>query len=323
VTAFRMEQRHSGLKLMANSSKGTLSPLPLWANYLMSIGAWLAEQPADLPGTVALVAPSRLFLAVLAGMGVVHTRRLVSMAPSCQFREAFDAAGDVPVRFQYNGVEVRGIVVERRERTGVAMLGVAQVRKKTAVTLYPQHLVSNLVIEERSGRARHLVFTDPWMAHVLDGCDPTQYMFASRHDLLIVGQDKALRRDATLELKVDRGPGEERPAGCIDCILRVRRWVGEHRIFSSDVLPTSSDTEDIDLGTLRRFPVVIFDGAAAFLNWAHHFPQQQHLVVLSRVDRHLEDAVAALEKAYLMRGLDWQVPTPPASLEVLAFGRPQ
>lgn len=326
MIAQTMERRPSSLKLMVSPAKGTLAPLPNWANYLISLGACLAQQPAERPGTVAVVAPSRMFLAVLAGLGVVHTRRLVSTAPASQFQEAFDAEGEVAVRFQFNGAEVRGLVVERRKdkNTGAEMLGVAQPKKRTSVTLYPSHMISNLVIEEKSGRAKRLAFTDPWMEHVLDGCDPTQYLFASRYDLLIVGQDKALTRDASLELKLDRGPGEDQPAGCIDCILRVRRWSGESSVFSSDVLPTSTATEDVDFDELRRFPVVIFDGAAAFLDWAHHFPEQQHLVVLSHIDRHLESAVAALEKGYQFRDEteDWQVPVAPPSLEILSFRRP-
>jgi len=311
--------------LLISPAKGRVIALPNWARYFMEAGSFVAMRPPTPPMTLAFSLPTRAFAAVFAGLGVVHARRKFSSAPIDQFEEVWAMTEDVLVRYRLRGQATPGVglVTDRVEKYGSRYLVIKD--RKTGNTQPPQHLIEELVIQ-RAGPARRprtLSFDDPWLAQMLEGCEAEQYLFHDRHDCLIVGQDNLLQREAGLELQLPAArQGIPRLSGKADCVLRVRRWQGAGKVFSSDVLPTSSDPEDVDLRHLQAFPVVIFDGASAFLRWQHRLRRQHHIVLLSRTDRRLDEAVSVLDQAFMVRAEQtFPVPDVPPGIEALVFGR--
>lgn len=289
----------------------------------MGAGSFLGTQAPSVPATLAFTAPTRPFAAIFVALGVVHARRMTAVETCGQFEEVWAMPGEVQVRYQLNGQEKRGTVVERTQRDGRRYLGI--VEGKSGKTLLPEQLAHDLVVQQGGAtrRSRSLTITDPWLARMLDGCDPQQYLFNDRYDCLIVGQDNLLRREAELELQLPGdAPGSPRLVGNASCVLRVRRWQGPGKVFSSEVLPSITAPEDANLADLQRFSVVVFDGAGGYLRWQHRLRGQHHIVLLSRTDRRLDDAVSALDKAFRFReGDPLTLSSLPAGLEALGFWR--
>ncbi|MEF2278384.1 hypothetical protein V3W47_08725 [Deinococcus sp. YIM 134068] len=313
--------------LMINPAKGRVMALPSWAQSFMDAGNLVATQPVKPPITLAVSLPTRTLAAVFAALGTVHARRQLSTSAVNQFEEIWVMTGEVQVRYRQKDQAKATIapVIGRRELNGHRYL-VIQTRRN-GTTQVPEQLLQELVIQ-RAGtpkRAKALAFNDPWLAQMLEGCEAEQYLFHDRHDCLIVGQDSLLRREAALELQLPGAtPGAPRLSGTVDCVLRVRRWQAEGRVFSSDVLPANTDPNDADaahLQHLQAFPVVIFDGAGAYLRWRHPLRRQHHLVLLSRTDRRFDEAVSVVDQAFKMRaGHHLTFPVPPG-IEGLAFRR--
>jgi hypothetical protein len=309
--------------LRISSAKGKSIALPAWTEFLISLTKTLNADVSSVPLTFVATLPTRSFAAVFVALGIVQSRRLVSGIKTGQFDEVWRMTGSVSVRYLWDGRAIGGTVVDRTERLGIRYLHIAG--KGSAITWLPEKLAQHLVIQQDGGpkRSRPLEISDPWLARMLVGCDPEQYLFNDRYDCLIVGQDNFLQREAKLELlllnEIRNTPSL---SGTIDSVLRVKRWQAPGKAFSSDVLPSSSDHDEVDLEHLRRFPYIIFDGSSGYLRWQHLFRNQHHLVLLSRTDRKLDEAVTVLEKAFMNREGDSQITvTSPPGLETITFQR--
>lgn len=316
--------------LLISPARGQVTPLPPWAQCFMDAGSFLATQPQRPPTTFALSLPTRAFAAVFAAVGVVHARRKLTNSAINQFEEVWAMTEEVEVRYRLKGQAHGGIVIGRVERDGRRFLVIKERARSTSNAQVPEAIIDGLVIQ-RTGAAKRiksLTISDPWLAQMLEGCEAEQYLFSNRHDCLIVGQNRLLQREAALELQLPgAAPGAPRLSGTLDCVLRVRRWQAASKVFSSDVWPANNDPDDIDsvdLQHLRAFPVAIFDGAGAYLRWRHQLRHQHHLVLLSRTDRRLDEAVGAVDQAFKTRaGERIVVPSPPCGIEELAFRRAQ
>lgn len=299
--------------------------LPAWGVFFISLGAVAGSVRDDIPPlTVALSVPTRTFAAVLTSLGVVHQRCGLAPEGHAHFENLWRGELGVTVRLRQGSMEQRGSLRSKEVRAGVRYLCVATSR--TGTFLVPETMAGSIIsvgaAHKRPQRTRNLTVEDPWLARVLEGCDYGSYLFYDRHDCLLVGYDSGLQEEASLALSFLENSGHSL-SGQIAKLLRVRSWQATSKTYSAEVLSHATQVHDADLEHLRRFKVVVFDGAGPFIKWHGLLAGQHHVVLLDRTEaRHLEGTsavnIAALDRDGDFLSLPLEVPP---GIEATAFLR--
>jgi hypothetical protein len=120
--------------------------------------------------------------------------------------------------------------------------------------------------------------------------DAESFLAHSQLDCVIAASDAPLREEAnaSIGLVTDSGWTIE---GCIQDIIRVRRFGKEGDIYRSDV-QVSGNSRLMDIDACP--PIVIFDGAAHFLRSSGDWPNSSWIVILDRTEARYADGLAEI-----------------------------
>ena len=144
---------------------------------------------------------------------------------------------------------------------------------------------------------------------------------SSRH-LAIIGALSRLR--AELVQTPFLVPGNPQAEGTLQDLLRVAKFTASGVGYRMAAYPVSKGfTPDSDAVTPR---LVVYDGAASFLKWAHQFTGAHSLVLLDRTELDFPEAVDAINLRYLSRVAECSIPgeiQPPAGVDIISFWEPE
>jgi hypothetical protein len=143
---------------------------------------------------------------------------------------------------------------------------------------------------------------------------------SSRH-LAIIGALSRLRAELvqTPFLIPDNPPAE----GTLQDLLRVAKFTASGVGYRMAVYPVSKGSSPDPRGVPPR--LVIYDGAASFLKWAHQFTSAHSLVLLDRTELDFPEAVDALNLRYLSRVAECSLPAAiqsPAGVDIISYWEP-
>ncbi len=161
-------------------------------------------------------------------------------------------------------------------------------------------------------------FADRFFPQTLDSS-------ASSSEILcaIVGRASALVEEIR-ETKLTICDSDEKLAGSLQDVIRIRSFSGEREHFLADVLPSDRPTSE-PLSNVP--PVVLFDGAAAFLSRRNDWRDSNWIVLVDRTEPNFESAVDVLNQDYLAArttAVDLSpefsdLPDAPPSVELFAY----
>lgn len=310
----------------------TWTPLPCWTTYLVRLGADAAigQGPVDAPSTRALVLPTRAFAATFCALGAVLRRLNVptpvdpaahfALLRGCPLGSAVEYRTPMLSKFSARlvghtidkGVEyiviepARGsrILISQRNALDVMLAG-------KEMTELPELAKSRLM---------------PAYGSLVGALLPTslarQLVVSSRLECLIVGSEAKIREEvASTKLALEKGSSVVE--GTAQDILRVRRFTTDGGLFRSEVL---SHTGNDVVSSLELKPaVVIFDGAASFLEWGSRWPAANRIILLDRCERRFSDATREIDLRFVKQQSTSPelLPESPSGVEGIMFwGRP-
>ena len=307
------------------STIGAWSRAPEWARFFIQVGAAVGDQSYEEARIiVALVAPVRAFAAALCSVGAVL--RLSVEPVRVDVERCFAELRALPV-----GTKVVYHTEDARIRHG-ALAGLDVIHDRECVVvdvggglLYkiPADRCSRLEVVGGEAPVRRRVASlhtvqAGLVTEAIGGNEGAAFLAASRLDCVIVAHERELRAEV-LETPFALTSGDNRVGGCLQDLLRVKRFGRDGEPHRSDLVPTNWPVRREH----REYPTVaIFDGANAYLRWGETWPRSHLIVVLDRRDSRFDDAVGQLDTAYIrdrVNGLGVHLPTVPPSIECMAF----
>jgi hypothetical protein len=315
-TQIQKSQLPGGLgipSLLAESSEGEWDPLPEWASFLMSLGSKVSELAVDDRVVAALSLPTRDFAAPLICAGVVmasSTRPVHEMTP----RGYFDYLAALPIGTpltlregprQKAGI-LQGVDITDGEERLIVQVQSNQsggLRHLLPVSLCGRVSRADVGKLSRGERGRRILGVTDFLRAVMPSLDPYAFASQSRLDCLMVGNLTSLREEATAKcFAVFGGSGGAPRPGAIQDLIRCRKLNASGRHYRSDARASAADPRE-HVRSAGTPPVVVFDGASAFLRSRHLFRSSRWIVVLDRSARGTEYAAEAVEQDYMQSRL--------------------
>jgi len=306
-------------------------PVPDWAAWLIKLGAYFGARSQSRPPINALLAvPTRDFAACFAAMGVVIQRALDpdhSLSVPQHFLRLASSLPGTAVNLQVGGRGIEGVL------DGIADLGgdrgrVVRVRVTNRdggneARLVPEHQCFRVQLADeehglgekrKSHRAKGLT---PFLAECLGATTAVHLIERARTDCVVYGTLALLKSELT-EQEFSTGSDIR---GVLADVVRPKPLVGAglpHRscIIRSPLAPTSDGPEA---------PVVVFDGARAFLSGWKQALRMNTMIVLDRGEPRFGDGLdlglALLREGGALREPPADLAGMPPGLEVAFFER--
>ncbi len=91
--------------------------------------------------------------------------------------------------------------------------------------------------------------------------------------------------------------------GYLQEILRIRQFSGANTSYRTQCVSSANITPEKEIGT-RTPPIVVFDGAIAYVKLGHKWQSAHQVVLLDRTERQFNDAAELLNQNYTYRLVD-------------------
>lgn len=305
--------------------------IPSWARSLMIVGGGIASiyQPSKR-SVVALILPTRAFASLLLAAGVVVERTRM-LFQGVRLLERFNGLwklqdGESVLIFQGTRC-FKGIIKSHEDSAGCRRLRI-QIDKNrrgrgTEYIITPE-LAHHVQPVDRNfnlpgHQSGHVLDPPGLLDTVLRSANLAVKQWYSSLECLIVGNAGLLEDEGKLPIALQAPNGRYLEGRLKDLVLP-RRVEGEAAIYLSDILPLSTD--EVELPLLAKDTVVVMNGAAAFIEKAHHWPDHDQIILLSPQDRLFADAVKELNDSYRMSEGSFEFPqlyALPEGNEAMAF----
>jgi len=300
-------------------------PLAAWARFFVALGNTLGTSQADnFRKVIAISIPTRALAAGFCALGVVLTRvRVKSHAdPLAHFERLRSLPEGTVVFYHVSPTKKRrcrfgGLASENGKEYAVVE------DANTLRCFVPPPLCQKIeplegTMDEPPEKAKTLNVSvnGEFLAALLGRAKVDEFLRYSRIDCVIAGIESELRADmmgAVLGIATGRNGIVQ---GCLQDVLRVRRFLGQGP-HKSDVVPTRSLLAGAS--DLPRAPVVIFDGAAPLLRAPAPSTPGWLVVILDRTETRFADAVAEINRRRA-GGTPLTLLPPPDGVELVAFG---
>lgn len=293
--------------LVASTAKW--DPMPGWGAFLLTLGAKVSDLAVEERVVAAASLPTRDFAALLISAGIVvasSARPVHQMTP----RAYFDYLAALPI-----GTPVT-LREGSRQKAGVLQgVDITDGEERLIVQVQPNHfggLRHLLPVSEcsrvsradvgklsRGERGRRILGVTDFLRAAMPGSDAYAFASQSRLDCLLVCNLTSLREEATAKcFAAVGGSGGAPKPGAIQDLIRCRKLNTSGRHYRSDARASAADPREY-VRTAGTPPVVVFDGASAFLRWRHLFRSSRWIIVLDRSARGTEYAAEAVEQDYV------------------------
>jgi len=307
----------------------------------MDVGASATRVGAGSRAVTACVVPTRGFAASFAALGYLLERNAEMEAASSRaehYRHLCELAPGTPVTVERDGRTYHGVLRGTVQVDGVRRLKV-QTTKNLDTRSAPVGSGGGLtyLLDEEQGhsvaldhspvpvvrlpahQAGHHVEATPECLNLLYGKAPTAEVAQDRLDCLIVGSVSTLWSEWSAQLVGVESSTLRAVAACrlVD-LLRVRRFVGSHGTYRSEI---ASSAEDAYPATDEKSPAVIYDGSAHFVRWYHALRGRWTCVIIDARRARLEEAVGIVNQEFQQRAGDWTLSNVgiPLGVEVMSY----
>lgn len=313
----------SGLEALGfQGERGTIEPLPAWAQFLIAVGRFAVE--AQTPGrrlVVGISMPTRAYAAAFTALGVASAAYVDP--EKADVREHFDWLAALP-----RGTPIRF----RRGRFlyPARLLGAEVVDGVDYITYQDQSKcflpwdrcleVQPLDPADEFVRPRRLAANAPFVEEVL-GLDAMSHASHTSIDCLVVGVKDALRAEV-LDQQFYATTTPAAPAGVLNDLLRCDAYeLNANDHDRTTVISGFVDDLPERLRTVRP-PAVVFDGPSGYLRLRSRWQQSPWIVLLDRTSPSATAAGDAFNQELAMSLEDADLSAlgePPETFEVMGY----
>ena len=276
----------------------------------MRLGYQLATISNDgYRAVIGLAIPTRLFACSLVATGIVFARlgsESTTGAIQLKFVRGLKPGTPVNVRTD-NNRKLRGVVENFEEYNGEPYIfirtaklgrrGYPLNRYASRITVsdrdvsLPKYQQSGYLIEAPGKFLQCCLGKMLAQKHVLD----------SSFEALLVGRKSFLEPELCDIPFICKTSGKSAGAkGCLQEILRVRQFSGANKSYRTQCISLVNITPEKEIGT-QTPPIVVFDGAIAYIKLGHKWRSAHQVVLLDRTERQFGDAVELLNQNYTYR----------------------
>ena len=284
--------------------------LPEWSYFFMRLGYQVAAVSNDNCRIVTgLAVPTRVFACSLVATGIVFARTGSenSMATTqLQYIRSLKPGTPVYVRTDDNR-KLRGIIEGFREIKGEEWIFIRTGKRETL----PRPLsrfASRITVSDRDvslpeySRSGYPIETPNKFLQCCLGEELAQtYILDSSFEALLVGKKSVIEYEVSsvpFRCKLsDKFAGIK---GCLQEILRVRQFSGANKSYHTQCISSLNITPEKEIGK-QTPPIVIFDGAVAYIKLGHKWRSAHQVVLLDRTERQFVDAIELLNQNYAYR----------------------
>jgi len=273
--------------------------LPEWAQAHVSFGELVATQSVEFEATIraAVTVPTREYAAVLIGLGAVVRRFALTTTPS---EEGADLRVGTRARYQRGdyAYDCRVLNDPRNDPDGLLRVQILSHESKRSplaqgsrVTL-PRELHRLVELVLPNGQTLSSVLGIGAIKMAVGGSRTASYVCCSSLEAILCGMKGRLLLEAEIELMDDSMV----TARAIDVL---RPQAIDSRCYRSDIVSQRASAESTEQPN-ESPPIVVFDGAAAFLGCRNRWPTASWIVAIDRTDNLdlNEQAIATLDNVF-------------------------
>lgn len=291
-------------------SDNTSELLPEWAYFFMQLGYQLASIPNDSYRVVAALAiPTRVFSCSLVTSGIVFARagRSASLdAAQLQYIRNLKPNTHVHVRMDDNRKH-RGVFQEVKKIQGQERIIIRTGRNEMRYFSL-EEFASRITVSDRDvslpkyQQSGHSIEApDKFLQCCIGETLAQQHILDSSFEALLVGRKSFLDPELCDTLFICKTSNKFAGAkGCLQEILRVRQFSGANKSYRTQYISPANITPEKEIGT-QIPPIVVFDGANAYIKLGHKWQSAHQVVLLDRTERQFGDAIELLNQNYTYR----------------------
>jgi len=284
--------------------------LPEWAYFFIRVGYQLATIPTDdYRVVIGLAIPTRLFACSLVATGIVFARlgsENSTNATQVEYIRRLKPGTPVYVR-RDNNRKLRGIIEKFDDFEKEPYIYISTTSKGTMG--FPlNRYASRITVSDRDVRlpkyqqSGHLIESpNEFLQRCLGKKLAQKHILDSSFEALLVSRKSFLRLevcDALLVCKTSRESTGIK--GRLQDILRVRQFSGANKSYRTQCISPANITPEKEIDT-QTPPIVVFDGAIAYIKLGHKWRSAHQVVLLDRTERQFGDAIELLNQNYTYR----------------------
>lgn len=323
-------EKSTELQLMHKKRDGQWYDFPEWAKALLLVGQESGKISTNAGGhlCIALSSPTRTLASALILTGIITSMARAHIAANIEshFRRLLQLKPNTPLRMLSNASWITGRYLGLDETQSEPRLIVRVPRSRGAIEkryVDKSHCLSLEVTDRTLGRRKRKICQNPSFAELmLRGANLEEFSLRSSLYCAVICDGGSLRHDL-LNVPCRAILGEHIGEGAFQDVVRAREFMSEGHVFHSSVLSSRSEKVH-SLVNAGKNPLILFDGAYAFMKWHELFLESNIIVVLDRADSHFEEARNTILAEYAQRKeqSDFTLETPlPFGCEYLAYWR--
>lgn len=284
--------------------------LPEWAYFFMRLGYQLATiSNNDYRVVIGLAIPTRLFACSLVATGIVFARlggESSTDAIQLKYIRSLKPGTSVYVR-RDNNRKLRGIIERFDEYEGEPYIYISTTNKGTMgfpLDRYASRItVSDRDVSLPKFQQRGYLIESPgkFLQCCLGKMLAQKHILDSSFETLIIGK-KSIIQDEVCDIPfICKASGKSAETkGCLQEILRVRQFSSANKSYRTQCVSSLNITPEKEIGS-QTPPIVVFDGAIAYIKLSHKWGSAHQIVLLDRTERQFGDAIELLNQNYAYR----------------------
>ncbi len=285
--------------------------LPEWAYFFMRLGQQLAAVPgAGHRFVIGLAIPTRVFAGSLVATGVAFARaNAENSACETQLQYIRSLEPGTPVYVRIYSRKHRGVIEDFEELNGklyITILTTESLRRKLPLDRY----ASKITVADRDislpkyKQTGHRMENPSEFVQLCLGKELAKgYIHNSSFEALIIGKVSIIQHEVCEIPFIYKARKSRSITGYLQEIMRVRQFSGANRSYRIQCVSSSNDTPEKEVGN-RELPIVIFDGAVAYIKHGHKWGTAHQIALLDRTERQFADAIELLNQNYAYRSAD-------------------
>lgn len=286
--------------------------LPEWSYFYMTLGAKAIslDPPQDSRIVIGIASPTRAFAAILLSVGSLLEKSINNVASSDKyFDRILSLEPGTPVQYRTdNHRRLRGHIDGFKEINGkwqIIIRTAEGTQSYLPLEKYAARITvseSDVTVPKHQQKGRRIESPSDFLISCLGKEASNSHVLESSFDVLLIGKETVLRHEATevpfwTQKTSSIGQFHE---GYLQEILRVQSFSGANHSYKSKCVSLSTEDTTSNIGD-RIPPLVIFDGALAFLKHQHFWKKSHLVAIFDRTERQFDDAIQLLNQNHAHR----------------------
>ncbi len=289
-------------------SNNKFEHLPPWAHFFLQLGHKLLALPSDHHRVViGLAIPTRAFACALIGTGIVLAKSTaVDGVDKARIEFVRNLKSGTPVYVRADK-KLRGVfkgIVLFNDKEYITVKIAETTEKSFSLSDYASRITVadepvNLPKTQQNGYK--LESPSKFLRCCLGEELAHTHIRNSSFDVLLIGKKSVIQHEVNnFQFGCKSTHKIIEATGCLQDILRVRQFSGVNKSYRTQCVSPSSQTLPKERGS-HGPTVVIFDGATAYINLNHKYPQSHQIALLDRTERQFQEAVELINQNYTYR----------------------